>query len=859
VIRTLLLVVLLFGVCEGWCQSGAERSALRALAKQKWDKGKSDLEKILHKDSTREGALYGFALYFFSHANPAYDIDSAYFYISKAVSRYAGSTAEERNKLLKLPLDSAVLVGLRQKIDSVAFVRASEANTESSYTFFIQHFRHASQLEEAAVRRDEAAYLDAVKANSYQALAAFLEKYPDTKHADEARSQYEKLLFKDRTKDQRLKSYETFMADYPKSPYKHVVEKEIMELSTADGSQEKFRRFLKQYPDAPVSKRARDILYHLVQETGNTPLSGVLSSDSLRKVQLLNEGYLVPFAANGKFGFMDARGKEIIPAEDEDLYEGYQCGNIEEDIIVQNGNILSRNGAIIYQGPVAALEDLGYGFLGVENPNCLLVVHKSGFRIGDGCEQDAVVIAGRFVAVKRSDKWEIYTLAGRLLSSGWDQIKSIHSFVAIQQNDRWFLVTPQQLGLIADQQPLDLSQGFDDVKEWPHKLIWVSRGQNEAILDEDKEIRVPFGEQHLYPEIFGTLSQTTKGTKLYDHAFNASRYFTKVRLSSNWISVETEDGWKLFDLSTDIAAGPGYDSISFVGVFAAGYRKDSVRVFFDAKTHVDFNSVKLSFIPSKDSTAFLLVEDRYKKAVYNASATKLFDGIFDKIQYAGKHYFIISKKEKKGLTSMEGKQVLPVAYDAIGDVDGFRIPLLRKMKFGLFDIKTGKEVRPAYDKNLFAYNQQLIVAFRQGKWGLIDLNNRQKVPFLYDEVRYWNDSSALVRKSNNWQILEISTKKVLLDGIKHFKIVRKLEKEQIAIFQRGKEYGVLNNLRGEVIPISFTDILNIGSEEKPLYFTEKHVAEAYLFVVIYYDENGKSIRSQAFEEEEYEKIYCSNN
>jgi hypothetical protein len=59
--------------------------------------------------------------------------------------------------------------------------------------------------------------------------------------------------------------------------------------------------------------------------------------------------------------------------------------------------------------------------------------------------------------------------------------------------------------------------------------------------------------------------------------------------------------------------------------------------------------------------------------------------------------------------------------------------------------------------------------------------------------------------------------------------------------------------------LTFTDIINLGSKDDPLYFTEKHVEEASIFVVIYYDRNGKLIRRQAYEPEEYEKIYCSNN
>jgi hypothetical protein len=141
----------------------------------------------------------------------------------------------------------------------------------------------------------------------------------------------------------------------------------------------------------------------------------------------------------------------------------------------------------------------------------------------------------------------------------------------------------------------------------------------------------------------------------------------------------------------------------------------------------------------------------------------------------------------------------------------------------------------------------------------VDLNNRVRIPFQYDAFRYWNDTSALVRQGAIWQILDLNANRVLVDDIKDYRIIRESDHEVVAIIRRGNEYGVLSNVNGVVIPASYTDIVNIGSSAKPLYFTEKHVKEASLFVIIYYDDRGKSIRHQAFESDDYDLIYCPKN
>ena len=40
--------------------------------------------------------------------------------------------------------------------------------------------------------------------------------------------------------------------------------------------------------------------------------------------------------------------------------------------------------------------------------------------------------------------------------------------------------------------------------------------------------------------------------------------------------------------------------------------------------------------------------------------------------------------------------------------------------------------------------------------------------------------------------------------------------------------------------------------------TEKEVEEAGIFVVVYFDKQGKLVRKQAYEEEEYERILCED-
>lgn len=856
--RIVIIVLLLAGALDAWSQSGACRNALRALEKEKWEKSRAILEKALRKDSTSGCAHYGFARFYFAPSNPAFSIDSAYVSVNKALQAKAISpTGAGRSQRPDVP-DSLILLDLRQQIDSAAFARATSAHSEAAYNFFIDKFVYALQQDTARQLRDEVAWEDALAVNSPEAFAEYLGKYPSSKYADKARARREELLFRINTRDQRLSSFESFLADYPSSPYRHLVEEQILEIFTADGTAEKFSAFLQRFPTGAAARKAMNVLYYLIQETEHGIESYSFWNDSLRNIRRLNASFLVPFIAEKKFGFMDNSGTPVIAATSPSLYDGYRCGNIQEDILVHGNDIISRDGTVIFRGKVTELYDLGYGFVGLETPDCYRVLHKSGFEIGDGCAKDAGIIDGRFIAVAGTRYWTLYSLTGRQLTSGWSEIKSVGRLIGLRKDDKWFLVTTAQLARTADQQPLKPGSGYDDIRSWSDELTWVRKGNYEAVLDVNLRERIPFAEQQLRREVFGMASRSNDCTRLINASFSASDCVEDLKFNSSWVCVKQKGRWGFYDTVSGTTQA-SYDSIAFTGIFALAYRGDTTRVFFNDSTHLDFNGVTTGFIPGHGSVAFLKVERGGRKTVYDANAVRLFDGHYDAIQHAGGSYFIVERNGKKGLITNDGKQVLPVVFDAIGELEDTRIPLLRSMRFGLYDVTTKKEIRPGYDKKILPYNDDLLVGFKQGKAGIVDRDNKTRVPFEYDGFRFWNDSSAIARKDNKWAIVDLKTGSVLLDEFDEYNVVNASDSETVIIIRRGTEFGVLSSTRGEVISVSYTDLVNIGSATDPLYFAEKHVREASLSVVIYYDSNGNPLRHQALEPDDFDALYCGGN
>jgi hypothetical protein len=116
----------------------------------------------------------------------------------------------------------------------------------------------------------------------------------------------------------------------------------------------------------------------------------------------------------------------------------------------------------------------------------------------------------------------------------------------------------------------------------------------------------------------------------------------------------------------------------------------------------------------------------------------------------------------------------------------------------------------------------------------------------------------MVKKDFHWMLYDVKSKKVLMDQIKDVSFIRNAPQDKLAIVRQNLNYGVIHNAKGTVIPFNFSDIVNVGSAEKPLYFTEKKVEEAPLFIVIYFNSQGQSLRTEVYDQDDYDKIYCDH-
>ena len=837
--------------------------AVSRMQEGKWAAAEQILKKELAKDSTDLEAGMLYSQYFFFADNPAYNLDSASARARRCLAIFSKLPPKQVERLARISIDSAAIVTLKTEIDSAAFEAAKKENTVTAYEGFMARFPDADQVEMSRELMYEVAFLGALRLNTPKGFGDYLNRFPESPRSAEVKERYDLLVFEETTRDGKLSSYRKFVEAHPQSAHCRVAERRIFEMSTASGEPETFREFLSQYPASAYSDRARNILYYLSQEPG----AKRFVSDSLASLAKLNSGYWVPFFKNGLYGFMDEYGKETFAPRFVSIDSVYRCGNIREDVILTSDGLFSRGGHKLLNVHPDRSSQVGPGFLFVTAEGCGTVVHKSGFTIGPACIAEARAIADQFIAVRERKHWKLYAFNGVQLSTDeYEDVAFEDKLVILTRSGKKLLTTADQWAAAAEGNPIDVSLVFDEVRAWGDGNLVVKNGALEGVIDQDLKFVIALDRQTLVKTTSGFVRSKDGQKRVVGVLPEVEQQsFDNVIDYGNWMVLANGDKSLLYRVSTRSVAAVGLDSVWLRSKIPFATRNDSLMVFGLSGRPAMFESgAPVTFIKSRDTLVYYWVQDKKTRSVFDALINrKLFSAEFEDIESIGGGLFIIKQKNKKGqvklgLAGKDGKLVLLSEYDAIIPSTPRYLSLLKDKQFGLYDISRKLLLKASYERNLLPYSDKYFIAFK-GAYGLINAKEEPVTAFEFDEIRFWNDTSAWVQKNHSWSVYCISDKTTKLTRVRSFQSLRDSDEEKIVRIQQDNHFGIVSSVHGVIIPATFSEVVNVGSPEKPFYFTDKRVEEAEIDVVIYYDYRGKLIRKQVYEADEYEKIYCEDN
>jgi hypothetical protein len=859
--RLIFVCLVVFVAGTARAQLNTEKTAYNRLQSGKWERSWRILQKSLRKDTSNLEANYVLAHWFLSPGNPEFQVDSSFLYAKKANVRYQQLSIRDKERVEKFPIDSVILQVLHDRIDSTAFERAKRINTEESYNQFIEQFSRAPQYNNAIELRDEVSFLEALKINTYQSFYDYFIQYPESHRAAEARNRHDKLLFEEKTRDKRLSSYKQFLQNYPSSPYASVTQKEIFERMTATGEPEEYFEYLNEYPQGIYTKLTKDILFHLFDETDEDPPTSI-RSDSINNVIKLSAQFWVPFYKNGLFGLMDQEGQEVLAPQFEEIDADYKCGPIKDDILSFKSGIYSRSGRKLADSGTQVTH-IGFGFVQAERNGCRQLIHKSGARIVSSCNDEYKIIGSNFIAAHSGEIWKLYTLTGRALEiDDVYDVREIEGVIVITRKGKKILTTVSRLADCVNGNELNDELVFDDVLALDKDLLWVRNGSLEGVINNQLQFTIPLDRHSLTKTSFGLIEKSTAGSVVRGLAVDLEDHiWHQVIYHRDWLVLSAEGSLRLYNISTKKMLVTKADSIWFDRSLAFVQSDNTLKVYASASRSFELApDSKIQFVSARDSVQFFFTKSKNKRTVFNlTSGDLLFTTDFELIESLGIDYFIVSKGNKKGVISRTGKVIVPVEMDAIVLNQAGQLSLLKGKKFGLFDLVSNKLIKPEYERNVTLLNPNYLIAYKDGFYGLIGWNTKPVTEFEFSEIVPWSDSEIWVKKNRQWVLMNFLTQEEIVNRVRDFTWLRKASQESIAVIHQENYYGVISNRKGLIIPSTFNEIINLGTLESPFYFTVKNVEEAEIYVVLYYNKDGKLVRRQAYEEDEFERIYCDSN
>ena len=857
----------------GTAHADRSKRALKSLQEGAYYEALEDLQKSVEKDSINTSAYYVYALLYSTAKFPEYDVDQAHRYVLRSLKDYSRSDDKQIKELTKLEKGLSDIEALKAQIDSMAYAEARATNTIAQYEHFMQLYPDAAQFASAESNRNALVYANVSATNTWQAYEQFFTEYPSAEEVGDARSRYEQLLFEEKTNGNTLEAFRKFLTDFPDTPYRKKAERRTLEIMGADNSVTGLTGFIDQYPGSVWNREAVERLYQNTKASPPPALEAYLSAyqDSLVRSAMLDTIPLLTIYEGDAYGFINYSGKEIYPPRYQRVAEEYLCGEIRSDyLLVSEGGepiIINRTGTTIYRGSYELAEDLGSGFLLLHTAKGMTIVHKSGRVVMSGAYDRITFPNAQFFVLHAKGKAGLATVFGEvLIPPSYEAIYAEGDFWVLEQEGRIAVATSDQLAQIADRKPFRPDFKYDDAELLRNKFLFVAKEDFEAVLDDQLREIVPWRNHQISPMPSGWLLKQPFGYRILQDADQeeSQELYEDVRYNNAWIAIRQLEKWSVFPKTLGGKPNTGLDTINLVGESAVfmGSGEGNSLVFSNGKS-INLAAdqiVRVIRAPENTETdlnEYFLVKNRVACVVYNAEGKRLFLERIDNVTYLAPGFFEIAWRGKKGIIKENGLVVQKAEHDAIGLVGENVALTLDGGKFGYYHLDSRKTITPRYTQRLDTYNDEMLIASQGSKKGLITARTGEPVtPFDFDEIRYWSDTTALVKMADEYQILSISGGTPVMAGIRQVRVIRSTPDETVLSILSRDGFGILSNKHGEILPPQYNDIVNLGTVDNPVYFAEQHLPRAEFYVVTYADKLGKVIRSQAFRSHEYDKIYC---
>jgi hypothetical protein len=209
-------------------------------------------------------------------------------------------------------------------------------------------------------------------------------------------------------------------------------------------------------------------------------------------------------------------------------------------------------------------------------------------------------------------------------------------------------------------------------------------------------------------------------------------------IKDSFVEVSLNDAWGLMKLNGKLIIDIKYEDLFHLCSYVF-FKENGKWGLMDLNKKILIKP-KYEAISRVENANFIKMKIDEKWGLMNCNGKEILKNEFDNINYLGDGYFLAEKNNLKGVFDSLGKLIIDIKYKDISYSDG---------KFILYDGDYWEFKNIKF--NYLEFVNGLLLAKKDGFFGIIDTNGIKLLDFYYDSIKVFNNF-ILSKKGNYWTL-----------------------------------------------------------------------------------------------------------
>ena len=362
-----------------------------------------------------------------------------------------------------------------------------------------------------------------------------------------------------------------------------------------------------------------------------------------------------------------------------------------------------------------------------------------------------------------------------------DLSKANISYQEIDKETGWkrvLLIKPNKWGFIDDQGAIKIPFVYDFINPFENGLAYVKNNNQEFFVNiNNLKLIGDYDKVDIFSNGLASVQKNKKvgyinpkGELIIPMTYDSGGYFNQnglaeVSLNKKWGFINKQ-GEEVIPIIYEMIKSEQLDDMVIV-------RKNYKWAFFDnqGKQLSDFIYTNVQRAWKNDKTTFFengpaSVKQNGIYSYLNRNLKPAFlNVVFDSAtSFDSNRNAIVMNKAKFGIIRNDGKMTVPLQYDLIENFKGNSNPEFYFFENGNIQGLFNKNLKKIAETKIDDYSNSFslqgdYISFEnfKGKYGLIDAEGNQKIPFIYDQGLYFDGNNyAIAKKNNRFGIIDLN-------------------------------------------------------------------------------------------------------